>query len=80
MNNDTIANMITCIRNANLKKTKTVQVPATNITQNIGKILLQEGFIESFREHQENKSYFLVFNLKYQGKKKKTLYHNFTTY
>lgn len=71
MNNDTIANMITCIRNANLKKTKTVQVPATNITQNIGKILLQEGFIESFREHKENKSYFLVFNLKYQGKKKK---------
>ena len=71
MNNDTIANMITCIRNANLKKTKTVQVPATNITQNIGKILLQEGFIESFIEHQENKIYFLVFNLKYQGKKKK---------
>nr|YP_010139950.1 ribosomal protein S8 [Rhodobryum laxelimbatum]QQK56249.1 ribosomal protein S8 [Rhodobryum laxelimbatum] len=71
MNNDAIANMITCIRNANLEKTKTLQVPATNITQNIGKILLQEGFIESFREHQENKNYFLVFSLRYQGKKKK---------
>lgn len=71
MGNDTIANMITSIRNANLEKTKTVQVPATNITRNIGKILLQEGFIQNFREHQENKNYFLVFTLKYQGKKKK---------
>nr|YP_009136216.1 ribosomal protein S8 [Orthotrichum obtusifolium]YP_009645906.1 ribosomal protein S8 [Stoneobryum bunyaense]YP_009645988.1 ribosomal protein S8 [Ulota bruchii]AKC99463.1 ribosomal protein S8 [Orthotrichum obtusifolium]QBX99068.1 ribosomal protein S8 [Stoneobryum bunyaense]QBX99150.1 ribosomal protein S8 [Ulota bruchii] len=71
MSNDTIANMITSIRNANLEKTKTVQVPATNITRNIGKILLQEGFIENFREHQENKNYFLIFTLKYQGRKKK---------
>jgi len=79
MGNDTIANMITSIRNANLRKTKTVQVPATNISKNIGKILLQEGFIDNFREHQENKNYFLIFTLKYQGKKK-TLHNNFTTY
>nr|QWW92577.1 ribosomal protein S8 [Amphidium sp. 49156] len=71
MGNDTIANMITSIRNANLEKTKTVQVPATNITKNIGRILLQEGFIQNFREHQENKKYFLVFTSKYQGRKKK---------
>jgi small subunit ribosomal protein S8 len=71
MVNDTIANMITSIRNANLEKTKTVQVPATNITKNIGRILLQEGFIQNFREHQENKNYFLVFTLKYQGRQKK---------
>jgi small subunit ribosomal protein S8 len=71
MGNDTIANMITSIRNANLRKTKTVQVPATNISKNIGKILLQEGFIDNFREHRENKNYFLIFTLKYQGKKKK---------
>nr|YP_010045289.1 ribosomal protein S8 [Mnium marginatum]QPF96897.1 ribosomal protein S8 [Mnium marginatum] len=71
MSNDTIANMITYIRNANLEKTKTVQVPATNLTRNIGRILLQEGFIENFREHHENKNGFLVFTLKYQGRKKK---------
>lgn len=71
MSNDTIANMITSIRNANLEKTKTVQVPATNITRNVGRILLQEGFIENFRERKENKIYFLVFTLKYQGRKKK---------
>ena len=71
MGNDTIANMITSIRNANLEKTKTVQIPATNITENIGRILLQEGFIQNFREHQENKNSFLTLTLKYQGKKSK---------
>lgn len=71
MGNDTIANMITSIRNANLEKTKTVQIPATNITKNIGRILLQEGFIQNFREHQENKNSFLTLTLKYQGRKKK---------
>lgn len=71
MVNDTIANMITSIRNANLEKTKTVQVPATNITKNIGRILLQEGFIQNLKKHQKNKNYFLIFILKYQGRQKK---------
>ena len=71
MGNDTIASMITSIRNANLRRTKVVQIPATNTTRDIGKILLREGFMESFREHQEDKNYFLVFTLKYRGKKKK---------
>nr|YP_010033347.1 ribosomal protein S8 [Diplophyllum taxifolium]QOW40263.1 ribosomal protein S8 [Diplophyllum taxifolium] len=68
MGNDTIANMITSIRNANLGKIKTVQVPATNTTRDIAKILLQEGFIEDFVDNQKN---VLILNLKYQGRKKK---------
>jgi small subunit ribosomal protein S8 len=46
MGNDTLANMITCIRNANLRKTKTVEILATNTNRSIAKILLEEGFIE----------------------------------
>ena len=68
MSNDTIANMITSIRNANLGKIKTVQVPATNTTRDIAKILLREGFIEDFVDNQKN---LLILNLKYRGKKKK---------
>ncbi len=68
MGNDTIANMITSIRNANLGKIKTVQVPATNTTRDIAKILLREGFIEDFVDNEKN---VLILNLKYQGKKKK---------
>jgi small subunit ribosomal protein S8 len=72
MGNDTIANMITSIRNANLGKIKTVQVPATNATRDIAKILLREGFIEDFIDDNENKKNALVLNLKYQGRKKKS--------
>jgi small subunit ribosomal protein S8 len=72
MGNDTIANMITSIRNANLGKIKTVQVPATNATRDIAKILLREGFIEDFIDDNENKKNVLVLNPKYQGRKKKS--------
>ncbi|CAM6031807.1 unnamed protein product [Sphagnum compactum] len=68
MGNDTIANMITSIRNANLGKIKTVQVPATNTTRDIAKILLREGFIEDFVDTQKN---VLILNLKYRGRRKK---------
>nr|YP_009033725.1 ribosomal protein S8 [Roya anglica]YP_009256887.1 ribosomal protein S8 [Roya obtusa]AHZ11108.1 ribosomal protein S8 [Roya anglica]ANI25988.1 ribosomal protein S8 [Roya obtusa] len=71
MGNDTIASMITSIRNANLRKTKTVEVPATNTTRSIGKILLQEGFIEEVRERQEGTIRWLVLTLRYQGRKRK---------
>nr|YP_009668430.1 ribosomal protein S8 [Calypogeia fissa]YP_010704414.1 ribosomal protein S8 [Calypogeia suecica]QCW59205.1 ribosomal protein S8 [Calypogeia fissa]WCP19248.1 ribosomal protein S8 [Calypogeia suecica]WCP19335.1 ribosomal protein S8 [Calypogeia suecica] len=72
MGNDTIANMITSIRNANLGKIKTVQVPATNATRDIAKILLREGFIEDSIDDNENKKNVLVSNPKYQGRKKKS--------
>ena len=71
MGNDIIANMITSIRNANLSKIKTVQIPATNATRDIAKILLREGFIEDFIDNEQNAN-FLMLNLKYQGKKKKS--------
>jgi small subunit ribosomal protein S8 len=72
MSNDTIANMITCIRNANLRKTKTLEVIATNTTRSIGTILLQEGFIEELRERQEGAlARLLVITLRYQGRKRK---------
>ena len=71
MGNDIIANMITSIRNANLGKIKTVQIPATNATRDIAKILLREGFIEDFIDNEQNAN-FLMLNLKYQGKKKKS--------
>lgn len=72
MGNDTIANMITSIRNANLGKIKTVQIPATNVTRDIAKILLREGFIEDFIDDQKNTKNVLILNLRYQGKRKKS--------
>ena len=47
---DTIADMLTRIRNANLAKHQIVQIPSTNVTRNIAEVLFREGFIESFEE------------------------------
>nr|YP_009694190.1 ribosomal protein S8 [Christensenia aesculifolia]QEI60365.1 ribosomal protein S8 [Christensenia aesculifolia] len=71
MVNDTVANMITSIRNANIVKATTVRIPATNTTKEIGKILSQEGFITNLREHKENTRSWLILTLKYRGRRKK---------
>jgi small subunit ribosomal protein S8 len=72
MGNDTIANLITSIRNADMVEKIMVRVTTTNITKNIGRILLREGFIEDVREHQEGQKYFFISTLKYRRRKKRT--------
>ena len=46
--NDTIADMLTRIRNANLARHQTVDIPSTRMTRSIAHVLQEEGFIESF--------------------------------
>ena len=46
MDKDTIVDLITSICNAEINRKGTVQIPSTNITENLVKILLREGFIE----------------------------------
>nr|YP_011019719.1 ribosomal protein S8 [Crataegus aurantia]WQH61647.1 ribosomal protein S8 [Crataegus aurantia] len=70
MSKDTIADIITSIRNADMNKKRTVRIPSTNITENIVKILLQEGFIENLRKHQESNKYFLVLTLRHRRNRK----------
>nr|WBU95024.1 ribosomal protein S8 [Cryptolepis sinensis] len=64
MGRDTIAEVITSIRNADMDKKRVVRITATNITENIVKILLREGFIENVRKHRENNKDFLVLTLR----------------
>lgn len=72
MVNDTIADMITRIRNANLVRKSKVKIIASNTTKSIANILEKEGFIEKVQEFKEdsNQSY-LELKLKYQGKKRR---------
>nr|YP_009546771.1 ribosomal protein S8 [Anigozanthos flavidus]AYP35511.1 ribosomal protein S8 [Anigozanthos flavidus] len=71
MGRDTIADIITSIRNADMDKKGTVRIRFTNIAENIVKILLREGFIENVRKHQENNKYFLVSTLRHRKKARK---------
>nr|YP_009990034.1 ribosomal protein S8 [Euphorbia lathyris]QNN01649.1 ribosomal protein S8 [Euphorbia lathyris]QRN71454.1 ribosomal protein S8 [Euphorbia lathyris]UUL98547.1 ribosomal protein S8 [Euphorbia lathyris] len=70
MGRDPIADIITSIRNADMNRKGTVRIAATNITENIIKILLQEGFIKNVRKHQEGNKKFLVLTLRHRRKKK----------
>nr|YP_010518781.1 30S ribosomal protein S8 [Smilax weniae]UIB41509.1 ribosomal protein S8 [Smilax sp. LJ2019061002]UXO94395.1 30S ribosomal protein S8 [Smilax weniae] len=70
MGKDTIADIITSIRNADMHKKGTVRIASTNITENIVKILLREGFIENVRKHQENNKSFLVLTLRHRRTRK----------
>nr|YP_010314527.1 ribosomal protein S8 [Cissus trifoliata]UNA64092.1 ribosomal protein S8 [Cissus trifoliata] len=70
MGRDTIADIITSIRNADMDRQVTVRIASTNITENIVKILLREGFIENVRKHQESNKYFLVLTLRHRRKRK----------
>nr|YP_009631096.1 ribosomal protein S8 [Vancouveria hexandra]AZM31551.1 ribosomal protein S8 [Vancouveria planipetala]QBZ78012.1 ribosomal protein S8 [Vancouveria hexandra] len=70
MGKDTIADLITAIRNADMDKKRTVRVASTKITETIVKILLQEGFIENVRTHRESHKNFLVSTLRHRRNRK----------
>nr|YP_009866418.1 ribosomal protein S8 [Ligusticopsis involucrata]QKE48698.1 ribosomal protein S8 [Ligusticopsis involucrata] len=76
MGRDIIADIITSIRNADMDRKRVVRIAYTNITENIVKILLREGFIENVRKHKETKKYFLVLTLRHRRNRKRS-YINF---
>ena len=64
---DTISDMLTRIRNANMVKHQIVQIPATKMSKAIATILKEEGFIEDFEIYTENSYEYLLISLKYKG-------------
>ena len=52
---DPIADMLTRIRNANMVKHETLELPASNIKKQIAEILKQEGFIKDVEYIEDNK-------------------------
>ena len=64
---DTISDMLTRIRNANMVKHQIVQIPATKMSKAIATILKEEGFIEDFEIYTEDSYEFLLISLKYKG-------------
>jgi small subunit ribosomal protein S8 len=71
MVNDTISDMLTRIRNAQMVKHQIVQIPATKMSIAIAEILKQEGFIEDFDNYLEEKRNYLLISLRYTGKSRK---------
>ncbi len=62
---DTIADMLTRIRNANSAKHDTVDIPASKMKKAIAQILLDEGYIKSFIVIEDTKQGVIRITLKY---------------
>ena len=62
---DPIADMLTRIRNANVVKHETVDVPASNMKKELSRILLEEGFIRGYDVIEDGKQGRIRIQLKY---------------
>ena len=62
---DTIADMLTRIRNASSAKHATVDVPASNVKKAITEILLNEGYIKGYQVVEDGKQGIIRITLKY---------------
>ncbi len=73
MVNDSIADMLTRIRNAQTAKHESVALETSIMKKAIAEILLNEGYISSFEEVENGKFKNLVINLKYVNKNQKVI-------
>ena len=70
---DTIADMLTRIRNANSAKHESVDIPASNVKKAIAQILLDEGYINGFQIVEDGKQGIIHVTLKYGPNKSQVL-------
>lgn len=62
---DTIADLLTRIRNASSAKHATVDVPASNMKKSITQILVDEGYVKDFKFIDDGKQGIIRITLKY---------------
>ena len=66
---DTIADLLTRIRNANTAKHATVDVPASRVKKDITQILVDEGYVKGFQLIEDGKKGVIRITLKYGDNK-----------
>ena len=70
---DTIADMLTRIRNANSMSYEEVSVPSSKLKVEIARILKEEGFIKDYKVVSEGVEKNILLTLKYGKKKEKVI-------
>ena len=70
---DPIADMLTRIRNANSAKHDIVDIPASNMKKAIAQILLDEGYIASYKVIEDDKQGVIRVTLKYGENKSQVI-------
>ena len=67
---DTIADMLTRIRNANAMRYEEVTVPASKLKVEIARILKEEGFIKNYTVEKDGAKSDIILTLKYVNKER----------
>lgn len=62
---DPIADMLTRIRNANIVRHESVELPASKIKKTIAEVLVQEGYLSGIEEYTDGTVQMLKLGLKY---------------
>lgn len=70
---DTIADMLTRIRNANQMRYNEVSVPSSNLKLELARILKEEGFIKDYKLVKEDAQGMIVLTLKYGPNKERVI-------
>ncbi len=73
MYTDTIADMLTRIRNANMVYKEIVDVPSSNLKKAVLEIFKREGFIKDYKYIEDGKQGVLRIYMKYIGQKRSKL-------
>jgi small subunit ribosomal protein S8 len=75
MMTDTIADLLTRIRNANAARAGHVDIPASGMKMAIAEILKKEGYINDFRQIDDTKQGIIRIELKYSSRDESVIHH-----
>lgn len=70
---DPVADMLTRIRNANLVRHETVDIPASNLKKSLANILLEEGYVKGFDVIDDGKQGIIRVQMKYAPDKTRVI-------
>lgn len=75
MHSDPVADLLTRVRNANLARLAECQVPASNVKEDILKVLQHEGYIEGYTREADSKQGMLTVRLRYLPNRQRVIQH-----
>ena len=70
---DPIADMLTRIRNANIVKHETVELPSSRMKKTLAELMVQEGYLSGIEEYMDGSVPMLKLGLKYGANKERVI-------
>lgn len=70
---DPIADMLTRIRNANIVKHETVELPSSKMKKTLAELMVQEGYLSGIEEYMDGSVPMLKLGLKYGANKERVI-------